>query len=145
MVAGHDTSATVLTWSVYIFVTDHVIQDHIRAEINALATNPRPTYANLESSMHYINILLKGANRVFSSAAITSLGPLDSDPYVFSGFSSDPRICLVKSFAWLEMKLVLVHVVPPFRFLAIERPFEIESPSLTTRPSDTQLRFEKIE
>ncbi|KAL1891980.1 hypothetical protein Sste5346_007324 [Sporothrix stenoceras] len=197
MVAGHETSATVLTWSAYIFATDHAIQDRVRAEINALlAVNPNPTYADLEShSMQYTDNLLKEVNRVFSPAAVTyreaaqdlvyqgiplrkgtvldvipavthmdpqiwgdsvdkfdpsrweadRLTPTQADPYVFAGFSNGPRICLGKSFAWLEMKLVLVHMVPKFRFLAVERPFEIESPGLATRPSEMQLRIEKIE
>ena len=196
MVAGHETSATVLTWSSYIFATDHAIQDRVRAEINALlATNPHPTYAELESSLHYTDNLLKEVNRVFSPAAVTyreaaqdvvfqgvplrkgtvldvipavthldpriwgdsvdtfdpsrwdadRLTPAQADPYVFAGFSNGPRICLGKSFAVLEMKLVLLHMVPRFRFLAVERPFEIESPGLATRPSDMLLRIEKIE
>nr|UYD62316.1 cytochrome P450 [Leptographium qinlingense (nom. inval.)] len=195
MVAGHETSATVLTWSAYIFATDHAIQDRVRAEINALlATNPNPTHADLEASLHYTDNLLKEVNRVFSPAAVTyreaaqdvvfqgvplrkgtvldvipavthmdpriwgdsvdkfdpsrweadRLTPAQADPYVFAGFSNGPRICLGKSFALLEMKLVLVHMVPRFRFLAVERPFEIESPGLATRPSEMQLRIEKI-
>lgn len=196
MVAGHETSATVLTWSAYIFATDHAIQDRVRAEINALlAINPNPTYAELETHLHYTDNLLKEVNRVFSPAAVTyreaaqdvvfqgvalskgtcldvipavthmdpriwgdsvdkfdpsrweadRLTPAQADPYVFAGFSNGPRICLGKSFAWLEMKLVLLHMVPRFRFLAVDRPFEIESPGLATRPSDMQLRIEKIE
>ncbi|CAK7199501.1 hypothetical protein SEUCBS139899_002181 [Sporothrix eucalyptigena] len=195
MVAGHETSATVLTWSAYIFATDHAIQDRVRAEINALlATTPNPTYADLET-LHYTDNLLKEVNRVFSPAAVTyreaaqdltfqgiplrkgtvldvipavthmdpqiwgksvddfdpsrwdadRLTATQADPYVFAGFSNGPRICLGKTFAWLEMKLVLVQMVPRFRFLKVEKPFEIESPGLATRPSEMMLRIEKIE
>ncbi|OAA66947.1 Cytochrome P450 [Niveomyces insectorum RCEF 264] len=197
MVAGHETSATVLTWSAYIFATDHAIQDRVRAEINALlATTPHPTYADLEGGrLHYTDNLLKEVNRVFSPAAVTyreaahdnlvfqgvplrkgtvldvipavthmdpqiwgetvdqfdpsrweadRLTPAQADPYVFAGFSNGPRICLGKTFAWLEMKLVLVQMVSRFRFVQVEKPFEIESPGLATRPTEMLLRIEKI-
>ena len=194
MVAGHETSATVLTWSAYMFAMDHVLQDRVRAEINALlATTPNPTYADLES-LHYTDNLLKEVNRIFSPAAVTyreaaqdlvfqgiplrkgtvldvipavthmdpriwgstvddfdpsrwdadRLTPTQADPYVFAGFSNGPRICLGKTFALLEMKLVLVHMVPRFRFVKLEEEFEIESPGLATRPSAMKLRIEKI-
>ncbi|CAK7231854.1 hypothetical protein SBRCBS47491_008070 [Sporothrix bragantina] len=195
MVAGHETSATVLTWSAYMFATDHALQDRVRAEINALlATTPNPTYADLEG-LHHTDNLLKEVNRVFSPAAVTyreaaqdltfqgiplrkgtvldvipavthmdpqiwgksvddfdpsrweaeRLTPTQADPYVFAGFSNGPRICLGKTFAWLEMKLVLVQMVPRFRFVKLEEEFEIESPGLATRPSAMKLRIEKIE
>ncbi|CAK7222150.1 hypothetical protein SCUCBS95973_004743 [Sporothrix curviconia] len=195
MVAGHETSATVLTWSAYMFAMDHALQDRVRAEINALlATTPNPTYADLEA-LHHTDNLLKEVNRVFSPAAVTyreaaqdltfqgiplrkgtvldvipavthmdpqiwgatvddfdpsrweaeRLTPAQADPYVFAGFSNGPRICLGKTFAWLEMKLVLVQVVPRFRFVKLEEAFEIESPGLATRPSAMKLRIEKIE
>ena len=70
--------------------------------------------------------------------------PAQADAYVFAGFSNGPRLCIGKGFAWLEMKMVLARVMPRFRFLSIEKPFEIETPGLATRPAGMEIRIERI-
>ena len=64
-------------------------------------------------------------------------------PYVFSTFSNGPRVCLGRSFAFREIKIILVEIVRNYRFLAVEGPFTVENPSLTLRPRGLRVLLEK--
>ncbi|KAK6211998.1 hypothetical protein LQW54_005526 [Pestalotiopsis sp. IQ-011] len=59
-------------------------------------------------------------------------------------FSNGPRICIGKSFAQLELKIMLFHMVLHYRFISVEGPFTVENPALTLRPRGLRVRIEKI-
>ena len=64
-------------------------------------------------------------------------------PYAFSTFSNGPRVCLGRSFAFREMKIILVAMVRGYRFLKVDGPFTVENPSLTLRPRGLRVVLEK--
>lgn len=65
-------------------------------------------------------------------------------PYAFGAFSNGPKICIGRSFALAEIKIILFRTVQRFRLLNIEKDFALESPSLSLRPNGLEIRIEKI-
>ncbi|KAK7756523.1 hypothetical protein SLS62_001358 [Diatrype stigma] len=62
MAAGHDTSANMLSWSLYILVLHQDIQDKLREEVSQLPDNP--TYTELEK-LPYLENFCKESLRVY--------------------------------------------------------------------------------
>ncbi|RYO87230.1 hypothetical protein DL766_009156 [Monosporascus sp. MC13-8B] len=191
MAAGHDTSANILSWSVYIMATKQDIQDKLREEmLRELGEAPEPAYDQIEA-LPYLDNFTRETLRVYASATtthrqavvdeticgifipkdttfdivphVTLMNPLiwgdDVDefdptrwdrlseearsPYAFSTFSNGPRVCLGRSFAFREIKIIVVEMVRNYRFLAVEGPFTVENPSLTLRPRGLRVLLEK--
>lgn len=67
-----------------------------------------------------------------------------TNPYAFEAFSNGPRICIGRTFAFLEIKLILIEMVRNYRFLSVEKTFTVENPNLTLRPAGLEIRLEKI-
>ncbi|KAI1288558.1 cytochrome P450 [Xylaria venustula] len=65
-------------------------------------------------------------------------------PYAFEAFSNGPRICVGRSFALCEIKMILFEMVRNFRFVEVAEPFIIENPSLTLRPAGLKVRCRKV-
>ncbi len=53
MAAGHDTSANMLSWSLYVLVLNRDIQDKLREEVNQLPLNA--SYAEIDRSPYLEN------------------------------------------------------------------------------------------
>lgn len=70
MSAGHDTSANVLSWGLYIMATRQDIQSKLRDEIAGLvAETPDPTYTEIER-LRYLDHFVKEVLRVFSPGSL---------------------------------------------------------------------------
>lgn len=67
MAAGHDTSANMLSWSLYILVLHQDIQDKLREEVSQLPDNP--TYTELEK-LPYLENFCKESLRVYPTGKI---------------------------------------------------------------------------
>ncbi|KAI1106347.1 cytochrome P450 [Jackrogersella minutella] len=63
MAAGHDTSANMLSWSLYVMALDQDMQDKLRAELNTISSNP--TYNELDR-LPYLENFSKEVLRVYS-------------------------------------------------------------------------------
>ncbi|KAI8964912.1 cytochrome P450 [Daldinia sp. FL1419] len=82
-------------------------------------------------------------------------------PFAFEAFLQGPRTCPGRNFALIEVKAVLIELIPQWRFLGIERQdgellssgeerigrgVKLANPSLTYRPADELLvRFGRVE
>ncbi|KAI2609244.1 cytochrome P450 [Hypoxylon sp. NC1633] len=63
---GHETTATTLTWSLYVLATDHAVQDQLRSEIKSLLeTDPEPDYDAI-SGLPYLHNFVREVLRVYS-------------------------------------------------------------------------------
>ncbi|KAK7751740.1 hypothetical protein SLS62_006225 [Diatrype stigma] len=199
MAAGHDTSANILSWAVYIMATKQDIQDKLREEmfreLGQGTTATDLSYAQIEA-LPYLDNFLRETLRVYASATtthrqaekdekicgtfiprgttfdivphVTLMNPLiwggdvdafDPDrwreggnalpeaarsPYAFSTFSNGPRVCMGRSFAFQEMKIILVEMLlEGYRFLRVDGPFTVENPSLTLRPRGLRVVLQK--
>ncbi len=70
MSAGHDTSANVLSWGLYIMATRQDIQSKLQDEIGDLvAETPDPTYTEVER-LRYLDHFVKEILRVFSPGSL---------------------------------------------------------------------------
>ncbi|KAI1357157.1 cytochrome P450 [Xylaria arbuscula] len=65
-------------------------------------------------------------------------------PYAFEAFSNGPRICVGRSFALCEIKIILFEMIRNFWFVEVAEPFIIENPSLTLRPAGLKVRCRKV-
>ncbi|KAI0897731.1 cytochrome P450 [Annulohypoxylon nitens] len=206
--AGHESTATTLSWSLYVLATNHSIQDRLRSEINSLLeANPDPDYDSI-FGLPFLHNFVREVLRIFppsymaqrqttrpltisnitipTGTQIDILIPLahqhpsiwgptantfDPDrwdaltgdaasPFAFEAFLQGPRTCPGRNFALIEVKAVLVELVPKWRFLGVEgkdgelltggeekvgRGVKIANPSLTYRPRDGLfVRFERV-
>ncbi|KAI1084355.1 cytochrome P450 [Whalleya microplaca] len=72
------------------------------------------------------------------------LTPDQMSPYAFEAFSNGPRMCIGKSYAMMEIKIILVGLIRRFRFLKVEKPFTIENPGFALRPNGLEVGLERI-
>ncbi|KAI0881089.1 cytochrome P450 [Annulohypoxylon maeteangense] len=62
---GHESTATTISWSLYVLATNHEIQNRLRSEIaSLLATNPNPDYDAI-SSLPFLHNFVREVLRVF--------------------------------------------------------------------------------
>ncbi|KAI1370882.1 cytochrome P450 [Hypoxylon crocopeplum] len=206
--AGHESTATTLSWSLYVLATNHEMQDRLRSKINSLLeTNLEPDYDSI-SGLPYLHNFVREVLRVYPPSYMAQReaakdlviegvsipkgtqvdiniplahqhplvwGPdaaifepdrwdrLTGDaatPLAFEAFLQGPRICPGRNFSIVEVKAVLVELVPRFCFLGVEgadgellaageeqvgRGVRLANPSLTNRPADGLLvRFERL-
>ncbi|KAI1462403.1 cytochrome P450 [Annulohypoxylon moriforme] len=207
--AGHESTATTISWSLYVLATNHHIQDRLRSEINSLLeANPEPDYdaifglpflhnfirevlrlyppsymAQRKATRNLtienvlipkdtqLDIIIPAAHQhpsiwgpsaaVFDPDRWTALTGTAASPFAFEAFLQGPRTCPGRNFALIEVKAVLVELVPKWRFLGIERKkggemlmdgeervgrgVKLANPSLTYRPADGLfVRFERF-
>lgn len=71
MAAGHDTSANMISWSLYILVLHQDIQDKLRDEARQLPDTP--TYAELEK-LPYLENFVRESLRVYPTGEIKKRG-----------------------------------------------------------------------
>ncbi|XXG96106.1 hypothetical protein Hte_002385 [Hypoxylon texense] len=189
MVAGHETSAVMLSWCLYIIAEKPDIQAKLREEIAAPGNSI--TYGELEK-LKYLDNFIKESLRVYPPASgtfrqtavdmsisgihipkgtlidliasVPQLNPtiwgddaeevdptrwdrLSGDqlsPYASVAFLQGPRICIGKTLATMEMKIILAELVRNFRILRVERPFTVRNPGFSIRPDGLEVRFERI-
>jgi len=70
------------------------------------------------------------------------------DPFAFTTFSHGPRVCIGKSLAMLEFKIILVELVSTFEFEAMEGGGEVKlvNPSAVLRPQGgIRVRVRRLE
>ncbi|KAI0399047.1 cytochrome P450 [Xylaria palmicola] len=65
-------------------------------------------------------------------------------PYAFEAFLNGPRICIGRSFALREIKIILFEMIRNFRVVEVTEPFTIKNPSLTLRPAGLKVRCRKL-
>lgn len=77
ILAGHDTTALALTWTLYLLAQHPCAMERARAEAASVLNNPLPTLAEVEN-LHYAEMVLSEALRLFPPAWVLSrrsLGP----------------------------------------------------------------------
>lgn len=52
-------------------------------------------------------------------------------------------MCIGKSYAMMEIKIILVEMIRQFKFLHVNRDFTIENPGFALRPCGMEVRLEK--
>jgi cytochrome P450 len=64
LIAGHDTSTALLAWTLYLTGCHPAIKARLRAEIDTVVGDDRPTYAHV-SQLKYLDQVLKEALRLY--------------------------------------------------------------------------------
>ncbi|KAF4965998.1 hypothetical protein FSARC_6274 [Fusarium sarcochroum] len=150
----------------YMFCTDwvrRVLQQTIsdrRAKVkNKMAFNK--TEHNQKDSRDLLTFIVEETTSHYRAAAeevtidgvripkgtIVDIVPLTGDqlpPYAFQAFVSGSRMCIGKNYVMLDMKCMLIEMVPRFRFCAVDKPLTIENPGFAMRPTGLEARLEKI-
>lgn len=92
MTAGHETSATALSWCLYVMATRQDIQSRLRDEIRALVSEaPNPVYTEI-GQLRYLDHFVKETLRVFSPGAFPPCHNLGANtcPNVAHIYSNNP-------------------------------------------------------
>ncbi|KAI4282985.1 MAG: hypothetical protein L6R38_002511 [Xanthoria sp. 2 TBL-2021] len=76
LAAGHETTASALTWAIYLLAKHPQIQDHLRDEVHSLLPNPLENPDAIVTSetiekMPYLNIICREILRLFPPVAVT--------------------------------------------------------------------------
>ncbi|TKW48220.1 Cytochrome P450 72A13, partial [Colletotrichum tanaceti] len=77
LVAGHETSATTLTWATHTFTLHPHIQDRARREVlDLLARKPDPDYLDLDG-LRYLDNVVKETLRFYAPGVLAAREPAD--------------------------------------------------------------------
>ncbi|KAH8658213.1 cytochrome P450 [Xylariales sp. PMI_506] len=83
---------------------------------------PKGTTIDLVGAVTHLNPFIWGEDaETFDPTRWERLNSVQTRPYAFEAFSHGPRICIGRSFAILETKVVLMELVSRFRFLKLEK------------------------
>jgi len=96
---------------------------------------PKGTTLNLVPAMVQRNPLIWGEDAdEFNPDRWDNLGADAASPYAITSFSGGPRVCVGRSFAYLEMKAVLVELIGKFVFEPVDKNLKMLNPVLTLKP-----------
>ncbi|RYP53202.1 hypothetical protein DL768_001795 [Monosporascus sp. mg162] len=106
---------------------------------------PKGTHFDIVPSMTLLNPLIWGDDAdEIKPSRWEHLTEEQSSPYAYEVFANGPRICIGRSLAYMELKIILFELTRNYRFLSVVKPFTVENPSLTLRPEGLEVRLEKI-
>lgn len=170
LIAGRDTTACLLTWTLYRLAMHEDIQEQVVQEINDMAAGEAVSYEvagkckYMEAVLHEVLRLhpsvpadskyaigadtLPDGTKIpagstvqyrpylFGRSALLWKEPLNFDPnrfmgeekptqYQFIAFNAGPRLCLGRSVALLEAKLLLCVLLQKFRFELKDKPEDV--------------------
>ncbi|KAI0117634.1 cytochrome P450 [Hypoxylon sp. NC0597] len=106
---------------------------------------PKGTTFDVVPAMPQLNPLIWGEDaEVADPTRWERLTRDQASPFAFEPFSNGPRMCIGKSYAMVEIKIILVELIRRFRFFKVDKPFTIENPGFSLRPKGMEVRLEKI-
>ncbi|KAJ8093023.1 hypothetical protein PM082_020504 [Marasmius tenuissimus] len=143
LIAGRDTTASVITFVVYFLATYQEVTVRLREEILArVGSTRRPSYEDIKE-MKYLRAVINETLRLYPPVAAYSVflmhrrkdlwGPdaeeFDPDrflderlktyllpnPFIFLPFNAGPRICLGQQFAYNEISFIIVRLLQNFQ------------------------------
>jgi cytochrome P450 len=96
---------------------------------------PKGTTVTMVPAMVQRNSLIWGDDAdEFKPDRWDNLNADAASPYAITAFSGVPRVCVGSSFAYLEMKAVLVELLSKFAFEPVGRSPKMLNPVLTLKP-----------
>lgn len=97
---------------------------------------PKGTTVTMVPAMVQINPLIWGEDaEVFNPDRWDNWTTDSGSPYAISAFSGGPRVCVGRSFAYLEMKAILVELLSKFIFEPVDRRPTLLNPAVTLKPN----------
>ncbi|KAI1413024.1 cytochrome P450 [Hypoxylon sp. FL1857] len=106
---------------------------------------PKGTTFDIVPAMPMLNPLIWGEDaEVADPTRWDRLTRDQASPFAFEPFSNGPRMCIGKTYAMVEIKIILVELIRRFRFFNVEKPFTIENPGFSLRPKGMEVRLERI-
>ncbi|CAB9520999.1 Leukotriene-B(4) omega-hydroxylase 2 [Seminavis robusta] len=135
--AGHDTTATTISWAIWLLSQHPNVLEKLRAELRdrQIFSTPeqRPTYEQLQQC-EYLEAILKEVLRLYPPERFVGVPPEEyADKYI--PFLKGPRVCLGKYFALLEAKLAISALAQRYDMSCVN-PNETISYRITTSPLD---------
>ncbi|MEL7085884.1 MAG: cytochrome P450 [Cyanobacteria bacterium P01_A01_bin.3] len=181
LLAGNDTTANALTWTLMLLAQHPEEESKLRAEIDAIVGDRLPTLSDL-SRMSVLGKVLNESMRLYPPAWIVGRELTDdyqigehslkrgtvlymsewvvhrnaryfpepekfcpdrwNDQYeqqlprcAYFPFGAGPHVCIGKSFALMEAKLILVAILQRYRLSLVDEESIELLPSITLRPS----------
>ena len=138
MLAGHDTTATALTYSLWELGRHPDVQDRVAAEVAALgdreltpADVPRLTYTRQRLVDAAKDVAVEGVVRPAARVSITLWRSAARARWQFVPFAGGPRSCIGEHFALLETTLALATIVGSTRIRSLSDDFPVEVPYTT--------------
>ncbi|KAH7412846.1 cytochrome P450 [Cadophora sp. MPI-SDFR-AT-0126] len=96
---------------------------------------PKGTTVTMVPAMVQRNPLIWGEDAdVFNPDRWDTLTTDSASPYAISAFSGGPRVCVGRSFAYLEMKAILVELLSKFVFEPADSRPKLLNPAVTLKP-----------
>ncbi|SJL03858.1 uncharacterized protein ARMOST_07215 [Armillaria ostoyae] len=147
LVAGRDTTASLLTFAMYMMCEHPKMVQRLQAEILEKLGTRRPTYADIRDMKYlraFLNALEFDPDRFLDSRLHKYLTP---NPFIFVPFNAGPRICLGQQFAYNESSYYLIRLLQTFSSFSLAmdaQPAEGIPPKNWTKMPGTTKGREKI-
>lgn len=173
LLAGHETTATALTWTCYLLAQNQDWQNKCRTELGLTSDidQLQQTRMVLEESLRiyppaYVFTREAAENLTFAGAIIPAGSILTIMPYIlhrhpdywpepekfnplrfgdiknrpdrgaYLPFGDGQRICIGRSFAYLEAKIVLAGLIGRYQFVLVDNKPVPADPAISLRPAE---------
>ncbi|KAJ2932579.1 hypothetical protein H1R20_g4532, partial [Candolleomyces eurysporus] len=148
LVAGRDTTASLLTYTIYMLAEHPDTLSRLREEIlTSIGPDRKPTYADLRE-MKYLRAVLNALefdpDRFIDERLQKYLTP---NPFIFLPFNAGPRICLGQQFAYHEASFFLVRLLQNFASISLApeaQPLDSKPPAEWATSENSRIRREKV-
>jgi cytochrome P450 len=94
LLAGHETTATLLTWTWYLLSEHPPVEAHLHAELDTVLAGRLPTVADIPQ-LPYTRMVLAEALRLYPPAWI--IGRRTTAPYAVGGYVLPPQTNVIMS------------------------------------------------
>uniref|UniRef100_A0A8H8CKK7 Cytochrome P450 n=1 Tax=Psilocybe cubensis TaxID=181762 RepID=A0A8H8CKK7_PSICU len=130
LVAGRDTTMSLLAFSVYMLSEHPDIEKRLREEIyEKVGPSEAPKYENMREMRYmkaFINALTFDPDRFLDERLQKYLV---SNPYIFCPFNAGPRICLGQQFAYNEASYYLIRLLQNFTEFTLDSTSNLPPPA----------------
>lgn len=142
-------TSLLINFCVFWFLTRVATSHHRQAGQDMMIDGifvPKDTTFDIIPAMPMLNPSIWGEDaEVADPERWDRLTPDQASPYAFESFSNGPRMCIGKSFAMMEIKIILVELIRRFGFFPVDKPFTIENPGFALRPKGLEVRLERAD
>ncbi|XP_072144479.1 cytochrome P450 3A19-like [Dermacentor andersoni] len=115
--AGHDTTSTVISFTLYLLAIHPDAQEKLREEVDeCFKVHGEHPSLDVVTKLKYLDCVVSESLRMFTDENVESI-----QPYPYLPFGAGPRNCIGMRFALQIVKLSILHTIRNVKVVRTEK------------------------